>query len=143
MASRDPLCVVIVVDDEAIIRMAMSYALEDEDFLPLEAGSAEEAIAILEREAASIHVVFTDVRMPGDMDGVELARHVRRHWPHIGLIAASGHSRLRPQGLPSGCRFVTKPYDLHDVVGQIRELTPDDCSPPADKGRAAHDVSQH
>jgi DNA-binding NtrC family response regulator len=135
--SRSPnLCVVIVVDDEALIRMAAKYALEDADFVAMEAGSAEEAIEILEHEADSIHVVFTDIRMPGDMNGVELARHVRRHWPHIGLIAASGHARLQPEGLPRGCRFVPKPYDLDEVVDHIRDLAPDDCGPEPDSSRA-------
>ncbi len=136
MSNSRNLCVVIVVDDEALIRMAAKYALEDADFVAMEAGSAEEAIEILEHEADSIHVVFTDIRMPGDMNGVELARHVRRHWPHIGLIAASGHARLQPEGLPRGCRFVPKPYDLDEVVDHIRDLAPDDCGPEPDSSRA-------
>jgi DNA-binding NtrC family response regulator len=136
MGTHSNLCVVIVVDDEALIRMAAKYALEDADFVAMETGSAEEAIDILEHEAASIHVVFTDIRMPGDMDGVELAKHVRRHWPHIGLIAASGHARLKPEGLPRGCRFVGKPYDLDEVVDHIRDLVPDDCRLEDDSRRA-------
>jgi DNA-binding NtrC family response regulator len=117
--------------------MAAKYALEDADFIAMEAGNAEEAIKILEREAASIQVVFTDIRMPGALDGVQLARHVRRHWPHIGLIAASGHARLKPEGLPRGCRFIAKPYDLDEVVDHVRDLAPDGCGLQADGHPAA------
>ena len=80
---------------------------------------------ILEREAAGIHAVFTDVLMPGDMDGVALAKHVRQHWPHIGLVATSGHTQLKPRRLPHGSRFVAKPYNVTEVVGHVRDLTPD------------------
>jgi two-component system, response regulator PdtaR len=127
MGNSPPPCVVIVVEDEALIRMAAVYALEDAEFAVLEAGNADEAIEILTHEAASIHVVFTDVRMPGTMDGIQLAHHVRQHWPHIGLIAASGHARRMAGRLPHGSRFVAKPYDLDDVVSHARDLTPNHC----------------
>lgn len=127
MGNRTEPCVVIVVEDEALIRMSAVYALEDADFAVLEAGTADEAIEILEREADSIHVVFTDIRMPGSMDGVELAHHIRRHWPHIGLIAASGHARRLAARLPHGSRFVAKPYNLDEVVGHVRDLAPNEC----------------
>jgi DNA-binding NtrC family response regulator len=83
-------CFVIVVDDEELIRLAAAYALEDASFAVIEASTVDEAVEILEREAANIHVVVTDVHMPGTMNGIELAHRVRRHWPHIGLVAASG-----------------------------------------------------
>jgi hypothetical protein len=66
--------------------------------------------------------------MPGTMDGVDLAHHVRRHWPHIGLVAASGRHKLERRRLPAGSRFVAKPYDLDDVVGHVRDLVPEECS---------------
>ena len=127
MGNRTDPCVVIVVEDEALIRMSAVYALEDADFAVLEAATADEAIEILEHEAHSIHVVFTDVRMPGTMDGVALAHHVRRHWPHIGLIAASGHARNLAFRLPHGSRFVSKPYDLDEIIDHVRDLAPNDC----------------
>jgi len=127
MENRTEPCVVIVVEDEALIRMSAVYALEDADFSVLEASTADEAIEILEHEADSIHVVFTDVRMPGSMDGVELAHHIRRHRPHIGLIAASGHARRLADRLPHGSRFVVKPYDIDEVVEHVRDLAPNEC----------------
>jgi DNA-binding NtrC family response regulator len=120
-------CVVVVVEDEALIRMAAAYALEDAEYAVIEADCADKAVEILKREAASIHAVFTDVNMPGTMNGIELAHHVRRHWPHIGLLAASGRSTIGAAHLPRGSRFVSKPYDLDEVVRHISDLTPDHC----------------
>jgi two-component system, response regulator PdtaR len=128
-------CVVIVVEDEALIRMAAVFALEDADFAVIEASSADEAVEILEREAKHIHVVFTDVHMPGGMTGVELAHHVRRHWPRIGLLATSGRSRLRSDELPEGSRFIAKPYDLHEAVGHVRDLVPKKRTSPESEQR--------
>jgi two-component system, response regulator PdtaR len=73
MTKRLTHCFVVIVEDEALIRMSAVYALEDADYAVLEAATADEAIEILEHDAHKIHVVFTDVRMPGSMDGVELA----------------------------------------------------------------------
>ncbi len=115
--------IVIIVEDEPMILMAAAYELQDADFVVIEAGTADEALKILESDAPKIHVVFTDVHMPGVMDGIALAHHVRHHWPHIGLLVASGQSRPRRHDLPEDCRFVAKPYDLDEVVGHIRELT--------------------
>ena len=108
--------------------MAAVYALEDAHFAVIEADTADEAVKVLEQEAANVHAVFTDVNMPGEMDGVGLAHHVRRHWPHIGLIAASGRHRLEEGHLPVGSRFVSKPYDLDEVVSHVRNLVPDECN---------------
>jgi DNA-binding NtrC family response regulator len=130
MDQSHPICVVILVEDEALIRIAAAYALEDADFAVIEAGSADEAVKILEREAEHIHVVFTDVHMPGGMTGIDLAHHVRRHWPRIGLLATSGRSRLRSDELPAGSHFIAKPYDLDEAVNHVRELAPDHCGDP-------------
>jgi two-component system, response regulator PdtaR len=121
-------CVVIVVEDESLIRLAAAFAFEDAHFAVIEAGTADEAVEVLEREAEHIHAVFTDVNMPGTMNGVELAHHVRKHWPHIGLVAASGRHRLQTAELPAGSRFLGKPYNLDDVVGHVRDLVPDECN---------------
>jgi DNA-binding NtrC family response regulator len=69
-----------------------------------------------------IHVVFTDVHMPGPMDGLVLAHHVRRHWPSIGLLVASGRGNVDARAMPEGSRFIPKPYHLDHVVHHIREL---------------------
>jgi DNA-binding NtrC family response regulator len=113
---------VIVVEDEIMIRLPVVSALEASDFEVIEAGHAGEALAILEREAVRVHVVFTDVHMPGPMDGLVLAHHVRRHWPSIGLLVASGRGNVDAGAMPEGSRFIPKPYHLDHVVHHIREL---------------------
>ena len=112
----------IVVEDEVMIRLPVVNALEAADFEVIEAGHAGEALAILEREAVRVHVIFTDVHMPGPIDGLMLAHLVRRHWPSIGLLVASGRGNVDAGALPEGSRFITKPYRLDHVVHRIREL---------------------
>ena len=114
--------VVVVVEDEAPIRMVVLDAFEDEGFEVFGAEHAQEAIAILNTVAARVHVLFTDVNMPGDMNGVQLAHHVSRHWPWIGLVITSGLEYPARSVLPQGTRFFPKPYDLARVTKHIREL---------------------
>lgn len=116
--------VIVVVEDETLIRFAVVAALEEAHFGVIEAGHAGEALTILEHEGVRVHVVFTDVRMPGPMDGLMLAHHVRRHWPRIGLLVASGQGIVSEDALPEGSRFIPKPYRLDHVVHHIRELAP-------------------
>jgi CheY-like chemotaxis protein len=114
--------VVVVAEDEPIIRMALVQLLIDEGFQVWEAEDAEAAIALLEAEAQSVHVLFTDVRMPGNMDGLELSHHVKAHWPWIGLLVASAHAMPTEDDLPKGARFLPKPYPYKHAVKHIREL---------------------
>jgi CheY-like chemotaxis protein len=82
---------VLVVEDEVLVRLDLGSHLERAGYRVIEAGSAAEAIEILERDS-SIRVVFTDIRMPGDMDGVALARCVRERWPPTIIVVCSGNS---------------------------------------------------
>jgi DNA-binding NtrC family response regulator len=116
--------VIVVVEDETLIRLAVAAALEEANFGVIEAGHAGEALAILEHEGVRVHVVFTDVHMPGPMDGLMLAHHVRRHWPHISLLVTSGQGFVSEDAMPEGGRFIPKPYRLDHVVHHIRELVP-------------------
>jgi CheY-like chemotaxis protein len=112
---------VLVVEDEAIIRMNLTLHLEDEDFTVFEASNAAQAIAVLERHP-EIRVVFTDLNMPGSMDGLKLAAYVRNRWPPIQIIMTSGKRRLEVTDLPDGSLFFAKPYELAQVTGAIAEL---------------------
>ena len=114
--------VVLLVEDEVLIRMCVGEALVDAGFVVIEAGHAHEAIAILERDHDTVRVVFTDEQMPGTVDGVALAHHTRRHWPWIGLLVASAQSRLALGALPAGSRFLEKPYHLDHAVQHVRQL---------------------
>src|SRR5471030_5770 len=88
----------------------------------VEAANADQAIAILEARP-DIHVVFTDIQMPGSMDGLKLARFVRGRWPPIKIVATSGFVSVGEDDLPKGSRFLTKPYRPEQIVATLREMT--------------------
>jgi CheY-like chemotaxis protein len=112
---------VLVVEDEAILRMLNAEMLEDAGFRVLEAGSADEAVNILER-SPDVRVMFSDVKMPGTMDGIDLARLVHDRWPNIGILLTSGHIRPNREDLPNDGRFVAKPYVVNSVISEINRL---------------------
>jgi two-component system, response regulator PdtaR len=114
--------VVLVVEDDFLIRMDAIDMIRSGGFEAVEAKDADEAIEILERRL-DITVVFTDVHMPGSMDGLKLAAAVRGRWPPIKIVATSGKAKLSADDLPSGSRFLTKPYSAREIVGTLRELT--------------------
>jgi CheY-like chemotaxis protein len=91
-------------------------------FEVVEAGTADQAIEILEARR-DISVVFTDIQMPGSMDGLNLARAVRGRWPPIKIVATSGRLNVGETDLPEGGRFLPKPYSPAQVTGVLRELT--------------------
>jgi len=117
--SRRP--VVLIVEDEELLRWSAVAAIEDAGFDVVEAGSAVEAISILEKRS-DIRVVFTDIQMPGSLDGLRLAHLVSTRWPPIRIIATSGRLRLRDDDLPAGGRYLHKPYAVSDLTGMLHEL---------------------
>ncbi len=102
--------------------MVASETLLDAGFEVIEAEHADAALAKLHCDAPRISVLFTDIRMPGSMDGAQLAHRVHRAWPFIRLLVTSGNVRPVSPGLPKPARFLAKPYDSHDIVGHIRAL---------------------
>ncbi|MCP9625618.1 response regulator [Rhodopseudomonas palustris] len=114
--------VVLVVEDEALLRMNAVDIVQEAGFAVLEASTADEAIHILETRD-DICVVFTDIQIPGSMDGLKLARAVRGRWPPIQIIATSGRVRVSGDELPDGGRFLPKPYTTHQVTRLLLELT--------------------
>lgn len=113
---------ILVVDDEALIRINLADFFEDEGFQVFEAENADAAIAIMESNP-SIRIVLTDVQMPGSMDGVKLAHHVRARFPPTLLVVASGAVKVSPAELPSHTMFVAKPFDPRFVLDEIERLT--------------------
>jgi CheY-like chemotaxis protein len=113
---------VLVAEDEELVRLVIVQALLDEGFEVLEAEHAEAALIVLESHARRIHVLFTDIQMPGTMDGLALAHHASKHWPWIGLLVTSARSPRDGTAFPEQSRFVAKPYQHRDVVRHIREL---------------------
>jgi CheY-like chemotaxis protein len=114
--------VVLVVEDEFLLRVNAVDMIEAAGFEVVEATNADEAIAVLESRR-DISVVFTDIQMPGSMDGLKLVRAVRGRWPPIKIVATSGHAHVTQQDLPEGGRFVAKPYSLNQITDLLRELT--------------------
>ncbi|MGR4932274.1 response regulator [Bradyrhizobium sp. CAR08] len=110
------------VEDETFIRMDVVDTLRAAGFDVLEAANADEAIQMLERNP-DICLIFTDVDMPGSMNGLKLAAAVRDRWPPVRIIATSGHVKIRAGDLPGGARFIPKPYQSAQIIDAIRELT--------------------
>ena len=112
---------VIVVEDETLVRLDIVVSLENEGFNVLEATNADDAIAILDAHP-EIRLLFTDIDMPGSMDGLKLAVAVRDRWPPVMIIVASGHQQLSDELLPVDGKFFTKPYDHARVIRTMREM---------------------
>ena len=113
--------VVLVVEDEPLLRWNTVAVIEEAGFEVVEAANAIEAISMLEKRL-DIRVVFTDVQMPGSMDGLRLAHLISTRWPPIGIIATSGRLRLRDDDLPQGGRYLAKPYATSELTGLLHEV---------------------
>jgi two-component system, response regulator PdtaR len=118
-AARRP--VVLVVEDDLLIRLYAVQIIEEAEFDVVEASNADEAIAILEARP-EIAVLFTDIQMPGSMDGLKLAAAVKGRWPPIKIVATSGLVHVGPDDLPEGGRFIPKPYGPIQLTATLREL---------------------
>lgn len=119
----------VVVDDDHIILTLAIDILEEAGFRTLMTLNAEEAISALEQHADEVTLLFTDVEMPGAMNGLELARVVAARWPDIGVLVASGNCQPRDGDLPEGAIFVGKPFSAEVVHGRVHELLPDGKKP--------------
>ncbi|EJC69926.1 CheY-like receiver domain-containing protein [Rhizobium leguminosarum bv. viciae WSM1455] len=113
--------VVLVVEDSTIIRMSAVDLVLSAGYQALEACDADEAIRILESRN-DIDLVFTDVQMPGTMDGIKLSHYIRDRWPPVRLIVASGAAILKERDLPPGSRIFSKPYDDHAITDAMAHL---------------------
>jgi CheY-like chemotaxis protein len=110
---------ILVVEDELLVRMMIVEALRDAGLEVVEAGSADEALAIMENVA--VDLVFADVRMPGTMDGIGLMKALRKSRPHLKLAVASGYSPDWPSPNLVDA-FIGKPYDVERAVRRIKSL---------------------
>lgn len=113
--------VVLIVEDEVLLRWTAVAIIEDAGFDVVEAGTGIEAVSVLEKRS-DIRTVFTDVEMPGSINGIQLAYLIRTRWPSIGIMATSGQIRLREDDLPAGARFLHKPYAVANLTDALREL---------------------
>lgn len=112
---------VLVVDDEPLLRMDATDILERQGFSTLEARNAEEALEILSRRP-DVRVLFTDVSMPGAIDGLGLAERVHQRWPNVLLVVTSSDRKIGDVTLPDDGRFIAKPYPEDELRRQISDL---------------------
>ena len=117
-----PRALILVVEDEALVRMTLVDVLEDAGFKVIEAGHADEALRVLSA-VSGIHAVITDVEMPrGSINGFELARRVRSDRQDIGILIASGRAAPKPGDLPEGALFLGKPAHPETLVRLLKTL---------------------
>ena len=116
-----PTPVVLVVEDEPIIRLGAVDLIESAGFEVIEARDADHAIEILNARR-DIRIVVTDIEMPGSMDGLKLAAAIRDRWPPIEIIVTSGKVRPSDDALPARGVFIPKPYNENNLVRALREF---------------------
>lgn len=109
-----------MVEDEPHLLLMAGDLVEDAGLEPIFAENADDAVQLLEGRN-DISIVFTDVSMPGSMDGAKLAAAIRKRWPPIKLVVVSGHLVGDPE-LPEGTRFFRKPYDTAAITSTLRKL---------------------
>ncbi len=117
-----PQPTVLVIEDEPLIRMTVAEDLQVAGFRVLEAGNADEALRLLETNS-SIRAIFTDIDMPGNLDGLKLAWIVRDRWPPIEIVITSGNRKIALNDMPERSLFFPKPYAHQPVIDALTRLT--------------------
>jgi two-component sensor histidine kinase/CheY-like chemotaxis protein len=134
---------VLVVEDEMVLRMRAVDIVEDAGFTAVQAVNADEALSILESRS-DIALLFSDIQMPGSMDGLKLAHAVHDRWPLIKIILVSGQDKLSDKERPADSRFFDKPLEAKQMIAELQELVgtgalkvvPEDVIPLAAEARA-------
>ncbi len=121
MATPGSPPIVLVVEDEMVLRMRAVDIVEDAGFVPIEAVSADEAIEILESRD-DISLLFTDIQMPGSMDGLKLAHATHMRWPDIKIILVSGQIAVTDADKPDDSRFFPKPLEIDEMVRELQAM---------------------
>jgi two-component system, response regulator PdtaR len=114
-----PNSAVLIVDDEPLIRETVSELLSSAGLPTLEAANGVEALEMLSKNGHAVAVLLTDIRMPGGMNGIDLARIAQRTWPWIKVIVMSGFYDSGPDGLPCNARFIAKPWQPQEVINNV------------------------
>ena len=120
VSHQQPIGVVLLVEDEPLVRLVTADILLEAGFRVIEAGDAEEALRVLKAEVA-IDVLLSDVEMPPGMNGFELVGHVHRDWPGVEIIVSSGREWPKEDDLPPGAVFLAKPYLNATLVSHVQE----------------------
>jgi two-component sensor histidine kinase/ActR/RegA family two-component response regulator len=117
----DPVANVLVVEDEMVLRLRAVDIVEDAGFNAVEAVNADEALAILESRS-DISLLFSDIQMPGSMDGLKLAHAVHERWPAIKIILVSGQVKLGDTEKPANSRFFGKPLEVKQMISELQDM---------------------
>jgi CheY-like chemotaxis protein len=113
--------VVLIVEDEMLLRMRAVDMVEDAGYTSVEAVDADEAVVILESRS-DIALLLTDIQMPGSMDGLKLAHMVHKRWPPIKIILVSGQLKLGTIDIPADSRFFGKPLEAGEMIAQMQKM---------------------
>ena len=114
--------VVVVAEDEWIIREIAVEVLTEAGFTVIEAADGASALSAIAQRSAEVSALFTDIRMPGPIDGIELARRARALVPRLAILVASGHAMPHARELPLGSQFLAKPYSVREIPQHVRTL---------------------
>jgi CheY-like chemotaxis protein len=106
----------LVVEDDAELRWLTATLLEESELDIVECESAEAALAVMLLRGRDVMMIFADIRLPGVMDGVDLAREVKMRWPNLTVVLTSGNPGERLEQLPAGVQYMPKPWQPLDVL---------------------------
>lgn len=121
MEGPDPRPVVLLAEDEPLVRMFNADALDEAGFRVVEAANGEEALSLFEARP-DVSAVVTDVEMPGSIDGFALARHITDRQPFVGVLIVSGRVRPSKEDLPDESGFLAKPYSSAELLQALRTV---------------------
>jgi two-component system, response regulator PdtaR len=119
LATKRP--VVLVVEDEPLLRLVAIEMIEEAGYEVLEAADADKTIAILELRP-DVHTVFSEIQMPGSMDSLRLVAYVRNRWPPVKLVTTSGQIAVAARDLPEGAVFIGKPSTSAEISAVLLDL---------------------
>jgi DNA-binding response OmpR family regulator len=116
----------LLVEDESLIREVMAESLEDAGFAVIQAATGDEAISVIQNDVGTITALVTDFHMPGETDGADVAYCIRRKWPDMPVIIASGRPDMMKMSWQDECgyRLLRKPYGPRQLIDVLRELAP-------------------
>jgi CheY-like chemotaxis protein len=114
--ARSPRRIALVVEDDAELRWLSATLLEESELDIVECESAEAALAVMLMRGPEVAMIFADIRLPGVMDGVDLAREVKMRWPHLTVVLTSGNPGDRLKQLPPGVLYLPKPWQPLNVL---------------------------
>ncbi len=111
---------VLVVEDEVLIRLTLVDALHEAGFDVVDTGSADHAVKIINEQ--TIHLLFTDIQLPGKLTGLDLAQRVAERFPDAGIIVASGRIQPTSADLPPRAKFFAKPFRFDQIIECLKAM---------------------